>query len=1264
MSSSSGISGLGISFLPDPSPPRPRSNSRRKTQAPISDSYAPQHQHPAMRHSVSYDVGLNRSGWDLQLQPDHLEAEMMYHQQSNDSNGSRRVRIASGEPEVFGGGSGKNGGGRTHHQPILSPLSDFDSGSSSDSQAAFSPASMESLPSSTDEAPELDYAYSQSGRLARSMGGQSRSSNPPLSATPMQAAQSRTYPHPIDDDDVPPAARQSYHRPHPNFAQQPDLTRETSPLHLPAKPTTRPSSSRLTAFIRERTLSRDLARPKSMMELGQLYTQQGSEASFTTNGSAEMQRAVSDSNADDESHGGDPYGAHSPNESVPSSAGGLQRRHFERRLIQQQQLEREKARREFEEVAERAPHPLKTVRSVASLAETGGAFIQLDQLGSRASGRDLEGAELARDEEEEDQDDNRPMFPINPLSASLSRQSTLLTAGANPVRRSKELDRLLSPTKKLTGSVSMSAINEGTSPALSSTHSATTRTSAAPSRASSTAVANAPVVLEQAKSTNKTRVELDLVLESALVVEGGALKGRIEIRVRKPKDKENEVWLGMPKVRVVGFEELAAHDARHIFYHHASNIPTNVDDTSSSAPLPWINSAPDAEGFQRAVVGQHVAPFSLQLPIGKGAKGGWKGKQGVVRYIVIASMKLKSARGGDRSIAHFYRHVEIFPYFNPATILAPAMKPLETRGSKALFMGGTGKVNLVAKMHRSAWVAGQRCYVDVRVENESSKKVKTLTLTLIRTTTVFRPRPWLNTGEAGRDPQYPNDPDVDADACQTQTTRKKVAETTLEMGKKVKGVTAKGSWMGVEGGQNADFSHSLQIPPDALTIPRGRYIEITYSIKVSVSGSLSADVSADIPLRIVNFVSLDPPPGHVGLSTSPLIAPESHTLAKSWSVSQLRPAPAPVPLAISEVGSDLAYARGEDTGPRLQLDDFEDEEDFYHYADPEYVCADLADESEDELDALLDHSPLMDDSDDESFTTPRYMRPTTPSSRAPSSIVESRSSSPVKPSEHKSSLRKAESFIFATPASPLRVVDPVLAPPPSPTRRQQPPTPSQLRTTTARGPLPPPPAPFTRPMSKNSPPTSHDAIGSTASSRARAATLSNQPSLSSLRRAGVVTKRPSQRSLRAEPSPNLSDRSEAPGLDPSSAKSSPDMEARTPPMQPTIRASPRKVLTSPSLRESRSMGDLRGAKVTRQTTVLLPSVRSKIEALETRQTTLSRFATNGAASRLSHPAVSQPMQRGNSATESEASFTVGDLGRANSMASFQAPLFRKVHRNV
>jgi hypothetical protein len=77
---------------------------------------------------------------------------------------------------------------------------------------------------------------------------------------------------------------------------------------------------------------------------------------------------------------------------------------------------------------------------------------------------------------------------------------------------------------------------------------------------------------------------------------------------------------------------------------------------------------------------------------------------------------------------------------------------------------------------------------------------------------VFRPKPYLMAG-SGIDPAYPQELDIDQDACQTSTTKKKVAESILEMGKKgSKGVTAKGMWMGVGKAEEASFSHSLVVP--------------------------------------------------------------------------------------------------------------------------------------------------------------------------------------------------------------------------------------------------------------------------------------------------------------------------------------------------------------------------------------------------------------------------------------------------------------------
>ena len=56
------------------------------------------------------------------------------------------------------------------------------------------------------------------------------------------------------------------------------------------------------------------------------------------------------------------------------------------------------------------------------------------------------------------------------------------------------------------------------------------------------------VKLEAAKR-GKARVEVDVVLERECVVEGGEVRGRIEVKVGK-----RGVRVGMGKVRVVGYE--------------------------------------------------------------------------------------------------------------------------------------------------------------------------------------------------------------------------------------------------------------------------------------------------------------------------------------------------------------------------------------------------------------------------------------------------------------------------------------------------------------------------------------------------------------------------------------------------------------------------------------------------------------------------------------------------------------------------------------
>lgn len=169
---------------------------------------------------------------------------------------------------------------------------------------------------------------------------------------------------------------------------------------------------------------------------------------------------------------------------------------------------------------------------------------------------------------------------------------------------------------------------------------------------------------------------------------------------------------------------------------------------------------------------------------------------------------MKDGDFGRRSIAHFYRDCEIWPRLNPSVTLAAASRPLQATTSKALLLGGSGKVQLTATLHRLHWVAGQQCVVRVNVSNDTKKTIKSVVLTLIRSTIIFKPHPHL-------DALAPSDDrTADPDACQTSTTQKQVAESILEMSRRgAKGhASAKGWWTGVPPGERLEFSHSILLP--------------------------------------------------------------------------------------------------------------------------------------------------------------------------------------------------------------------------------------------------------------------------------------------------------------------------------------------------------------------------------------------------------------------------------------------------------------------
>ncbi|KAM5530599.1 hypothetical protein V8D89_015717, partial [Ganoderma adspersum] len=366
------------------------------------------------------------------------------------------------------------------------------------------------------------------------------------------------------------------------------------------------------------------------------------------------------------------------------------------------------------------------------------------------------------------------------------------------------------------------------------------------------------VSLERAKS--RARVEVDIVLESDCCIAGGYLRGHVKVRVRKRQKKEAPVLLADGRVRVIGFECIPGTRDYHTFYQRASALSAVTD-----ALARIYDSPPDAEGFSRAMEGVHILPFAMHLSEDEtfgSAKGTVNIHSGAaLRYIAMISVKVKDSQTLKRSIAHFYRDCEVWPRLNLNVMLATPSRPIQASSAKCLsVIGGGGQLRLTAMLHRSTWIAGQRCYVRLGLSNDTKRIVRTVALTLIRTTTLFKYQP-VAESDGSQSPEE--------EACQTIVSQKVVAESCLEKSHSASKhhASTDGWWAGVRGGEDVCFAHHVLIPSDALSVSRSRLIQVEYSIRVTASaGALAPDVHVSLPLHIINFLSVDPTPSDPLLS--------------------------------------------------------------------------------------------------------------------------------------------------------------------------------------------------------------------------------------------------------------------------------------------------------------------------------------------------------------------------------------------------------------
>ena len=109
------------------------------------------------------------------------------------------------------------------------------------------------------------------------------------------------------------------------------------------------------------------------------------------------------------------------------------------------------------------------------------------------------------------------------------------------------------------------------------------------------------------RNSSRSRVELDLFLDNEICVQGGYLKGSVEIRVKKLK---TPILLSAGKLRVVGFESILDDGERATFYHCVRSLAAVAPGTHK-----LYTSEADDEGFARTSEGVYLLPFTFHVPL-------------------------------------------------------------------------------------------------------------------------------------------------------------------------------------------------------------------------------------------------------------------------------------------------------------------------------------------------------------------------------------------------------------------------------------------------------------------------------------------------------------------------------------------------------------------------------------------------------------------------------------------------------------------------
>ncbi|KAI4116033.1 MAG: hypothetical protein LQ345_003474 [Seirophora villosa] len=331
------------------------------------------------------------------------------------------------------------------------------------------------------------------------------------------------------------------------------------------------------------------------------------------------------------------------------------------------------------------------------------------------------------------------------------------------------------------------------------------------------------------------RIALDIRVSAPIFMGGATVEGAVELTIdggsgtSRARRKPGVLSIDRITVALVGIEQSGAR--QHMF----TCLMTDLIDEAHPPPTGMARpNQPASDRLWVVMPSKTTLPFRLALPVMLGPPP-FRSKKNNITYMV--SVLAEAKVDGERIYVRKSEQVMVLTVHDPEKALVNLSNPLVvTDEMQSSHRGSLETVTLTAGVHRQTWISGYPLFVDVRVQNRSSKAVRRIEVQLERSIFIY--------------------------AYAAPSVDRGLGDTLRLPDKCEKDIICNAACPGwqVAGGSQDLKTCGLFVPSGLVSVDAGRFFGVRFFLNVRVRVSFAKHLMVQLPITIIHPNSIDIPP--------------------------------------------------------------------------------------------------------------------------------------------------------------------------------------------------------------------------------------------------------------------------------------------------------------------------------------------------------------------------------------------------------------------